>query len=95
MASECIFSMAYDHPEHALEIIRRAAVACTTDWERTMIGCGNLESLLGENGVKVIGDVERLARESPAFRECLSHVWQHGMRGDIWRRVLTASGRTA
>lgn len=92
-AHMCVWSMLQDHPAEALEIMRRAALATTTDRQRTMIGCGNLESLLGGHGPVIIGDVERLARESPAFRECLSHVWQHGMPDDIWRRVLAASGR--
>lgn len=92
-AFECVFAMQFDHPDHALEIIRLAAEASETDWQRTKIGCGNLESLLGNHGRKVIGEVERIAREQPAFRECLSHVWQHGMPEDIWARVLAASGR--
>lgn len=89
----CVFSMAFDHPQHCLEIIRRAALAATTAWQRTMIGCGNLETLLGNHGASLIDDVERLARESPQFRECLANVWQHGMPDDVWARVLKASGR--
>jgi hypothetical protein len=94
-AFECVFSMLFDYPEQALEIIRRASEACETDWQRTKLGCGNLESLLGNHGRKIIGEVERIAREQPAFRECLSNVWQHGMPDDIWERVLVASGRSA
>ena len=92
-ASECVFMMAYDHPEAALEIIRLAVRETTTPWQRCMIGCGHLESLLGNHGGTVIDEVERLARQDPAFRECLSHVWRHGMPDDVWARVLAASGR--
>lgn len=92
-ASDCVWNMQLDHPEPALEVIRLAAEDATTDWERCMIGCGNLESLLGNHGSKVIGAIERYARESAAFRECLSHVWQHGMPDDVWLRVLKASDR--
>jgi len=94
-ASECVFAMVYDHPVAGLEIIRLAIEMSETDWQVTLIGCGHLESLLGKNGRKVIGDVERLARESPDFRECLANVWRHGMPDDVWARVLVASGRDA
>lgn len=89
----CVFTMAYDHPHHCLEIIRRAALATTTAWQRTMIGCGNLETLLGKHGASLIDEVEKLARDSSQFRECLSSVWQHGMPDEVWARVLKASGR--
>ncbi len=89
----CVFDMAYNHPFQALEIIRLAAGLATTDKQRCMIGCGNLESLLGKHSKLVLGDVERIARQDAAFRECLSHVWQHGMPNDHWHRVLGASGR--
>lgn len=92
-ASQCVFSMVYDHPAAGLEIIRLAVEMAETDWQVTLIGCGELESLLGRNGRKVIGDVERLARQDPAFRECLANVWRHGMPDDVWARVLVASGR--
>ena len=92
-AQSCVWTMQLDHPWAALEILRRAAEACTTDWQRCKLGCGNLESLLGNNGALIIDEVERIARASDAFRECLSHVWQHGMPEDVWHRVLKASGR--
>jgi hypothetical protein len=92
-ASECVFMMLFNHPEAALEIIRLAAEIAETDWQRTLIGCGNLESLLGKHDRRIIGTVEQLARESTAFRECLSNVWRHGMSDDVWHRVLVASGR--
>jgi hypothetical protein len=92
-ASQCVFAMLFDHPVEALEIIRLAAELAETDWQRTMIGCGNLESLLGNHDRKMIGAVEQLARESPAFRYCLGNVWQHGMADDVYARVLAASGR--
>lgn len=94
-ASQCVFSMVYDHPIAGLEIIRLAVEMAKTDWQVTLIGCGELESLLGNNGRKVIDVVEKLARESPKFRECLSNVWRHGMPDDVWARVLVASGRKA
>lgn len=89
----CVFHLACDYPMAALDIIRLAALYATTEKQRLLIGCGHLETLLGRHSGKVISEVERLARESPAFRECLSHVWQHGMPDDHWTRVLTASGR--
>jgi hypothetical protein len=92
-AFECVFMMQIDHPQAALEIIRLAAIESQTAAQRAKIGCGHLESLLANHGRTVIDDVERLARAEPNFRECLVHVWQHGMPDDIWRRVLAASGR--
>jgi hypothetical protein len=92
-ASRCVFSMVYDHPVAAVEIIRLAVGAAETDWQVTLIGCGELESLLAANGRRVIDEVERLARRDPAFREALSNVWQRGMPDDLWVRVRAASGR--
>lgn len=92
-ASSCVFSMVHDHPVAGLEIIRLAVERAETDWQVTLIGCGELESLLGKNASKVIGAVERLAAESPKFREGLANVWRHGMADDVWGRVLVASGR--
>lgn len=89
----CVFSLVCYHPHAALEIIRLAVRYATTDIQLCMIGCGHLESLLGQHSKLVIGDVERLSREDPAFKECLSNVWQHGMPDEHWRRVLAASGR--
>ena len=91
-ASQCVFSMVYDHPVPALEIIRLAVEAAETDWQVTLIGCGELESLLGQHDRKMISAVEALAAESPKFRECLANVWRHGMADDIYARVLAASG---
>ncbi len=92
-AFNCVFDMAYNHPLQALELIRLAAGLAMTDKQSCMIGCGNLESLLGKHSKLVLGEVERIARQDAAFRECLSHVWQHGMPDDHWHRVLVASGR--
>jgi len=92
-ASRCVFAMVYDHPVAALEIIRMAIAYSETDWQVTLIGCGELESLLGRHDRKIIGAVEQMARESPKFRECLANVWRHGMPDDVWDRVLAASGR--
>ena len=92
-ASECVFMMLHSHPVAALEVIRLAAELAETDWQRTMIGCGNLESLLGNHDRTMIDAVERLAGESPAFRYCLGNVWQHGIADDVYARVLAASGR--
>ena len=93
-AFACVYSMQIDHPREALEIIRLAAQASETDRQRVKIGCGNLESLLGNHGEAIIGEVERLARQEAKFRECLTHVWRHGMTEDVWQRVLKASGRS-
>lgn len=93
-AFACVYSMQIDHPHEALEIIRLAALASETDWQRVKIGCGNLESLLGNHGEGIIGEVERIARQESRFRECLTHVWRHGMGEDVWQRVLRASGRS-
>ncbi len=92
-AQDCVWSMQLENPWPALEVLRLAAEAATTDWERCKLGCGNLESLLGNHGALIISAVERYACESVAFRDCLSHVWQHGMPDDVWHRVLKASGR--
>lgn len=92
-ASRCVFSMVYDHPVAALEIIRMAVEYSETERQVTLIGCGELESLLGTHDRKVIGAVEQLARASPKFRACLANVWRHSMAEDVWDRVLAASGR--
>lgn len=92
-AFECVFMMQLDHPEAALEIIRLAVCESKTEAQRAKIGCGHLESLLANHGPTIIEEVERLALAEPRFRECLGHVWRHGMPEDIWRRVLAASGR--
>jgi hypothetical protein len=92
-AFECMFMMQIEHPNEALYIIHLAAEACETGMQRARIGCGHLESLLANHGRAMIGKVEQLARESPAFRDCLGHVWQHGMPDDVWQRVLVASRR--
>lgn len=85
--------MVLDHPEAALEILRLAAQESETEAQRAKIGCGHLESLVAQHGNKIIDDVEAIAREEQKFRECLAHVWRHGMPDEIWRRILAASGR--
>lgn len=92
-ADACVFEMQSEHPWEALEIIRLAAHAAKTDFKRCLIGAGHLESLLANHGPLVISEVERLARQDPLFKECLMHVWQHGMAKDLFERVLVASGR--
>jgi hypothetical protein len=93
-ATQCVFMMLFDHPAAALEIIRLAFERAETERQRTLIGCGELESLLANHSREMIGAVEQLARESSAFREGLSNVWRRGMPDDVWARVLKASGRS-
>ena len=40
-----------------------------------LVGSGPLEDLLHEHGAAVIEEVERLARQEPAFAEALRSVW--------------------
>ena len=60
-----------------LEIVRQA----TTDDELGSVGSGPLENLLALHGPRLAERVEREARQDPAFRRALHHVWLTEPRG--------------
>ncbi len=90
--------LAYDEPEVALSVIRDivsryAEADLFTDVETEarrvlgMLGAGPLETLLGENGDRVIAEVEAEASQDRRFIWTLACVWQCGMSETLWARV--------
>ncbi|MEO5710208.1 MAG: DUF6869 domain-containing protein [Nocardioidaceae bacterium] len=78
---------ASDHVNHVVTQGGAEAVALIAELMRSapdadalvLVGAGPLEDLLHEHGAAVIEEVERLARQEPAFAESLRSVWlEHG-----------------
>ena len=95
--------LAYDEPEFALSVIKDVVSRYAepdlftegkTDAKQVlgMLGAGPLETLLGENGDRVIADVEAEARADRRFFWTLACVWQHGMSENLWARVQRIVG---
>ncbi|NJR77978.1 DUF6869 domain-containing protein [Sphingomonas corticis] len=95
--------LAYDEPELAFSVIkdvvsRYAESDLFTEGQTGakqvlgMLGAGPLETLLGENGDRVIADVEVEARADRRFFWTLACVWQNGMSDELWARVQRIVG---
>lgn len=83
------------HPAPALKFVVATLARPIGDDTRYGLAAGPLEDLLAHNGPTVIDEVERLARQSAAFRDTLRGVWKNGMTDDIWDRVVVARGTPA
>lgn len=94
---------AYDDPPFCLNVIKEVVsryaerdlfTDAGTEAKRVLanLGAGPLETLLGENGDRVIAEVEAEARSDRRFLWTLACVWQHGMSDELWSRVQRLTG---
>jgi hypothetical protein len=56
-----------------------------------VLAAGPLEDLIEECGEEVIEDIEREARQNPAFKHLLGGVWKSGTP-EVWSRVQACRG---
>jgi hypothetical protein len=94
---------AYDDPAFAWSVIKDVVskfaetdlfTEADTEAKRMLasLGAGPLETLLSENGDRIISEVEAEARRDRRFFWTLACVWQHGMSDELWRRVQRITG---
>ncbi len=68
-----------ERPELAWEIILKIIEITDDEWMLTLVGCGELESLLNDHFEKFIDRVEDRSRSCKKFAHAMSCVWQNQM----------------
>jgi hypothetical protein len=94
-ASDFAHAMTRQPTEWAVEALVLLSEMATPD-QRGDVGAGPLEDLLSHfgHGATVVDEVERVARERPAFRSALSNVWlSEGVPEEVRRRLAELDAR--
>jgi hypothetical protein len=76
-AFECVWTLAMDRPEEALDFILVALDFAETGRQEAYLAAGVLESLLHRHGTAIIDRVLRAAGKDQKLRRCLAGVWGH------------------
>jgi hypothetical protein len=87
---EKIWDLCDDAPVEALHFILGVLEHDMSGPNLALLSAGPLEALLRKHGPRIIGRVERRARQDPRFACLLDHVWQSSLSERIWERVVRA-----
>jgi hypothetical protein len=74
-AFECVWTLAMDRPEEALDFILVALDFAETERQEAYLAAGALESLLQRHGTAIIDRLLRAAGQDQKLRRCLAGVW--------------------
>jgi hypothetical protein len=87
-AFECVWTMALDNPDEALEFINVALEYAESGQQEAYLAAGVLESLLVKHGPVVVERVLIAARNDTKLRRCLLGVWGFsGMNKAVRQRL--------
>lgn len=75
----------------ALELIAKLLDAAPTQDAVNLVGAGPLENLVHAHGAQLLDEIERHARQEPAFAEALRSVWLD--QGDLPAEVESRLGK--
>ena len=90
-AYDCVDEMVQMAPEAAVIFILAALDECQTGQQVALLGAGALETLLKVHGPKVIGQLEREAKQHAKVRYLLSATWgQSSMVPKVWEHLVAA-----
>ena len=90
-AFDCVDEMIHNAPGPSVAFILAALDACQTGAQVAILGAGPLETLLKAHGLKVIGDLEREARNHAKVRYLLSATWgRDHIDPGVWERLVIA-----
>ncbi len=76
-----------ESPEMAWDVICKVVELTEDQWVLTMLGCGELESLLFKCFEQFIDRVEARSRECKKFAFVMSCVWQNRMTDEQYKRL--------
>jgi hypothetical protein len=74
-ASEHVDDVVSEGGKEAITLVAQLVQSAPDSDALVLVGSGPLEDLLHEHGADLIEEVERLARQVPAFAETLRSVW--------------------
>lgn len=90
-AYDCVDEMVQTAPEAAVTFILAALDECQTGSQVALLGAGALETLLRAHGPKVIGALEREAKQHAKVRYLLSSTWgQSSIVPKVWEHLVAA-----
>ena len=58
-----------------------------------VLAAGPMEDLLKNHGAALLPEIEKLARQRPAFRQLLGGVWQSSINPHVWEAVTRFRGQ--
>ncbi len=90
-AYDCVDEMVQTAPDVAVTFILAALDECKTGEHVALLGAGALETLLKTHGPKVIGQLEKAAKQHAKVRYLLSATWgQAYIVPKVWEHLVAA-----
>lgn len=88
-----LLRMAEEDPAEALAIIVELMKRATSENAIGQLTAGPLERLVSANGRAVIDSLEATAERQPRLRRMLAGIYRIDVPDDVWRRIVSISGR--
>lgn len=82
-----IISCYHDDPDKALAYVVMAAARTDNAGFLALMGCSNLEDVLGDPSAELLARVVAEARRSSRFRWLLSHPFKVAVSGEAWKAI--------